>query len=77
MSLKVEQRLENEQFTEFTPKIYTTGAHLVPMCVAVNGEGRYVWVVEEFDNASYFESESVSPLVYGASVSEILNLEEN
>ncbi|MDI6767602.1 MAG: hypothetical protein QME52_12340 [Bacteroidota bacterium] len=31
MSLKVEQRLDDFFFTESNPKIYTTGAHLVPM----------------------------------------------
>lgn len=73
MSLKVEQRIENHQFTEFTPRIYTTGAYLVPMKVEVNGENRYVWVVEGFDEASYNdEGLNVSPNVYAEKISELL-----
>jgi hypothetical protein len=69
MSLKAEQRLDENQFTEFTPKIYATGVYLVPMKV----ENRYVWVAEEFDNDSWFDGENISPNVCGTSVPDILN----
>lgn len=69
MSLKAEQRLDENQFTEFTPKIYSTGVYLVPMKI----ENRYVWVAEEFDNDSYFEGKNISPNVYGRNVLDILN----
>ena len=74
MSLKVEQRLENEQFTEFAPRIYTTGAYLVPMSVVVNGESRYVWVVDEF-NDDTFADELISPNVYAQNITDLLNEE--
>ena len=74
MSLKVEQRLENEQFTEFAPRIYSTGAYLVPMSVMVNGESRYVWVVDEF-NDDTFADELISPNVYAQNIKDLLNAE--
>ena len=38
MSLKIEQRLDNHFFTEIKPRLYTTGAYLVPMeIVALSG----------------------------------------
>ncbi len=47
MSLRIEQKLGNYSFTEAVPRIYTTGAYLVPMSIIVNGEPRYIWVVDE------------------------------
>ena len=53
MNLKVEQRLDNYYFTETEPRIYTTGAFLVPMEINKNGKKRYVWVVDEFNDDTY------------------------
>ena len=74
MSLKVEQRIENEQFTEFAPRIYTTGAYLAPMQVIVNGESRYVWVVDEFNDDTFADG-VISPNVYAQNVNDLLNEE--
>jgi len=74
MSLKVELRLENEQFTEFAPIIYTTGAYLVPMCVVMNGDPRYVWVVDEFKDET-FADELILPNVYAQNITDLLNEE--
>ena len=55
MSLRIEQRLDNEFFTETGPRIYTTGAHIVPMKIKIGQNTRYVWVVDEFKDDSYDE----------------------
>jgi len=59
MSLKIEQRLSSEIFTEFKPRIYSTGAFLVPMCVSLKNQKRYVWVVDEFNEATFDTDGSV------------------
>ena len=74
MSLKVEQRLENSFFAKIEPRIYTTGAYLVPMRVVVNGESRYVWVVDEFKDDT-FADELILPNVYAQNITDLLNEE--
>lgn len=64
MSLKVEQRLDHFFFTEAEPIIYTSGAYLVPMRIMKGKEERYIWVVSEFDDDSFFEGQLCSPKVY-------------
>jgi len=64
MSLKVEQILDNFFFAEAEPRIYTSGAYLVPMKIMKGKEKRYVWVVSEFDDDSFFEGKLCSPRVY-------------
>ncbi|MBI4654562.1 MAG: hypothetical protein HY752_06165 [Nitrospirae bacterium] len=71
MSLKIEQRLDNFFFSEAEPKIYTTGAHLVPMKIMKGKEERYVWVVYEFDDDSYIDGELCSPTVYADSLEHL------
>ena len=67
MSLRIEQKLIDSYFTEEEPKIYTTGAYLVPMEITLNGEKQYVWVVDEFKDDSYEEGGKIcSPVVYSA-----------
>ncbi len=64
MSLKIEQRLKNNFFTEENPKVYTTGAFLVPMEVTIDGEKQYVWVVNEFNDDTYDEDGKIcSPAI--------------
>ncbi len=64
MSLKVEQRLKNIFFTEEEPKVYTTGAFLVPMEITIDGEKQYVWVVNEFNDDTYDEDGKIcSPAI--------------
>ena len=66
MSLKVEQILDDFSFSKSEPRIYTTGAHLVPMIIKEGTKQRYVWVVEEFDGCSYQDGILCSPRVYAA-----------
>ncbi|HXG84147.1 MAG TPA: hypothetical protein VNI84_08980 [Pyrinomonadaceae bacterium] len=74
MSLKVEQRLENSSFTEINPRIYTTGAYLVPMRVVVNDKSRYVWVVDEFEDDTFADG-LISPNAYAQNITDLLNEE--
>ncbi|MDQ3798231.1 MAG: hypothetical protein M3384_02170 [Acidobacteriota bacterium] len=76
MSIKIEQRLDNFFFAEDSPKIYTTGAYLVPMKIKKENKERFVWIVAEFDDDSYCEGEICSPVVYADSL-ESLIVEKN
>lgn len=74
MSLKIEQKLKNNCFTEMEPKIYTTGAFLVPMEIVVNEERSYIWVADEFEGDSYNkEGKICSPLVFSTKKKDLLN----
>jgi hypothetical protein len=53
MSLKTEQRLDSETFTEVEPRIYSTGSFLIPMCITLKNKKRYIWVVDEFDDDTF------------------------
>ena len=53
MSLKIEQKLDAFYFTEISPRVYTTGAFLVPMEISKNGKKRFVWVVDEINDDIY------------------------
>ncbi|MBU0569014.1 hypothetical protein KJ693_11985 [bacterium] len=53
MSLKIEQKLDENTFAESKPRIFTTGAFLVPLEIIKNGIKRYVWVVDEFIENTY------------------------
>jgi hypothetical protein len=64
MSLRVEQILDNFFFAEAEPRIYTSGAYLIPMRIMKGKDERYVWVVSEFDDDSFHEGELCSPRVY-------------
>ncbi|MCR4293791.1 MAG: hypothetical protein NUV76_13070 [Candidatus Kuenenia sp.] len=68
MSLKIEQRFDDVFFTEIEPRIYTTGAHIVPMKIRIGQKQRYVWVVDEFDDESYLEGKYCNPVVYANSL---------
>lgn len=60
MSLKAEQKLLGSQITNFEPTVYTTGAHLIPLKVIINGIEKYIWVVNEFDNDTFINGENCS-----------------
>lgn len=75
MSLRVEQKIENIVFTENKPRIYTTGAYLVPMKIRIKEEYRYVWVVDEFYDSTFDENEDISPVVYAQDIPSLLNKE--
>ena len=56
MSLKIEQRLDNNSISVMFPKLYTNGAKVVPLEITKNGKKRYVWVVDEFCDDVYNEN---------------------
>jgi len=72
MSLKTEQILDNFFFSEAEPKIYTTGAFLVPMKIMKGEEERYIWVVWEFDDDPYLDGESCKANVYADSLVNLI-----
>lgn len=76
MSLKVEQFLDEVFFTESQPKVFTTGAFVVPMRIKANGKERFVWVVEEFKDDSYFEGKLCTPLLYSDSLETMIENED-
>jgi len=61
MSLKVEQRLVENQITEFEPRIYSSGVYLVPMKVELNGKEKFIWVADEFNDDTFYDGELISP----------------
>ena len=73
MSLKVEQKLDGFFFSESAPRVYTTGAYLVPMELSYKSKKRYVWVVDEFDDDTY-NSDGVNcdPKLYSSNKSSLL-----
>jgi hypothetical protein len=72
MSLKVEQTLDSTSFAKRSPRIYTTGAFLVPMKVESEGKERFVWVVSEFNDDTYLDGNLCSPLVYARSMETLI-----
>jgi hypothetical protein len=72
MTLKTEQKLIGSQFTEFEPTVYTTGAHLIPLKIIVNGIEKYIWVVNEFNNDIYCDGENCSANVIADNVEELI-----
>ncbi len=73
MSLKIEQKLDDNIFTESEPRIFTTGAYLVPMKIKKNGIKRYVWVVDEFIDDTYkYDGIICSPSLYSHGREHIL-----
>lgn len=72
MSLKIEQRLADDQFTETEPRIYSTGVFLVPMRIVINGTEQWVWVADMFENDTFIDGESCSPNVLADTKEELL-----
>lgn len=72
MSLKIEQRIDDALFTEIEPRIFTTGAHIVPIKVTIENKQRYVWVVDEFSDDSYLDGNCCNPVVYADNVQKLL-----
>ena len=72
MSLKIKQRLDDTFFAETEPRIYTTGAHVVPMKVTIGKKQRYVWVVDEFGDDSYLDGKCCNPVVYANNLKKLL-----
>jgi hypothetical protein len=72
MSLKAEQILDDTSFAKREPRIYTTGAFLVPMKVKSGDKERFVWVVSDFNDDTYLDGELCSPVVYASSMEKML-----
>lgn len=73
MSLKIEQKLDVNTFTESNPRIFTTGAFLVPMEIVKNGKKRYVWVVDEIIDDTYNDNGIIcSPVLYTSDKESLL-----
>ncbi len=75
MSLKVEQVLDDCSFAEDEPRIYTTGAYLVPLEIKSRNKTRYVWIVDEFQDDTYIcgEGEMCSSNIYAKNIESLLN----
>lgn len=72
MSLKIEQKLSQFQFSEKQPTLYATGVSLIPMKIEVYGVEKYVWVADEFKDDSFdLEGNSVSPRVISDKIEEL------
>ena len=77
MSLKTEQFLDDSFFTEAEPRIYTTGAYLVPMKIKVEGKERFVWTVDEFKDDTYLDGETCAPFVYSDNLEYLIENENS
>lgn len=71
MNLKTEQILLNDKITESEPKIYTTGAYLVPIKVIIQGKEKFLWVVDEFNDDTYLQGSLISPNIIANKRSEL------
>ena len=71
MSLRIEQRINSNQITEFEPRIYSTGVHLIPMKVELNGNEKFIWVADEFEEDTFFDGKNISPKVFSNKLEEM------
>ncbi len=76
MSLKTEQILDNASFTESEPRIFATGAYLVPMRIKTHGKERFVWIADEFKDDTYVDGELCTPNVYSDDFNNMIENEE-
>ena len=54
-------------------KIFTTGAFLQPMKVKdVKGNDFWIWAVDRFEDASYYDGNEYNPLPVAGSLEELL-----
>lgn len=74
MGLKIEQRLLNKEFTEAEPKIFSTGVHLVPMKISVEGKEKFIWVAEEFEDDTYFDGRNISARIIANKIEELFSV---
>jgi hypothetical protein len=71
MSLKIEQRISGEQITEFFPRIFSIGVHLIPMKIIENDTEKFIWVADEFSEDTYLDGAIVSPNVIADKIEEL------
>jgi hypothetical protein len=71
-NLTVEQSLRDCNFTEDVPRIYSTGVHLVPMKISIQGTNKYVWIVDDFNDDSFdSEGNNISPKVMSDTIEQL------
>lgn len=71
MNLIVEQKILGQTITENNPVIYSTGVYLRPLNVLISGNPQYVWVVDEFNDDTYFDNELITPRVISDDKNEL------
>lgn len=76
MSLKTEQFLDDSFFTESEPRIYTTGAYLVPMRIKIDGKERFIWTADEFKDDTFLDGELCTPFVYSDDINNMIDDED-
>ncbi|MDI6804089.1 MAG: hypothetical protein QME58_09615 [Bacteroidota bacterium] len=74
MGLKIEQRILNNEFTEFQPKIFSTGVHLVPMKINVEGKEKFIWVAEEFEDDTFLDGKIIIPRLISNNMEGLLTV---
>ncbi len=52
-------------------RIFTTGAFAVPVKVTINGVETWRWIVDSFEDDSFFDGEMCNPLEYAADRDEL------
>lgn len=75
MTLKLSS-LEHDFEIKHEPKLYTTGAFLVPMKIERAGRERYVWVVADFNDDTFHDGELCSDLTEAATIDELIKPDE-
>lgn len=74
MSLKIEQRIIGKQITEFEPRIYSTGVHLIPLMAILNGVEKFIWVADEFSDETFFDGQIISANVLSSSIDAMFSV---
>lgn len=77
MSLKIEQRLLDIEFTEFVPRIFATGVYLVPVKIKVGKTEKWVWVAEEFSDDTYYDGKLISPILISDEKESLITKEDD
>ncbi len=76
MTLK-SSSLENDFEIKREPKLYTTGAFLVPMKIKNAERARYVWVVSDFNDDTFHDGELCAVVTEAATIDELIKVEED
>jgi len=58
------------------PQGFTTGAFISPHSILINGETKWVWVIDEIENDTFIDGDYVSINVISDTPEGLINLEE-
>ena len=58
------------------PQCFTTGAFISPQSILINGETKWVWVIDEIENDTFIDGDYVSINVIADTAEGLINLEE-